>query len=105
VSRIFALKKISQAAVTLEVNQRIKVILQEYRAEIDKLKTELAILKEAYNKLTQEYITLKADYQSLQKDYEKVCKENISLKIQVDAMKKRLSKIENKVNGNSAHDN
>jgi len=104
VSRIFVLKKVSQAAVALEVNQRIKTILQEYRTEIDKLKAELSALKEAYDKLLQEYITLKADYQSLQKDYEKVCKENISLKIQIDAMKRRLSSIENKVNGNSTHD-
>lgn len=78
--KYWQIKTLSTIAIAEEVNKRIKTILQAYQERTEKLESELNQVKERYFQC---------------------CQENHLLKLQVEALKKRLLKLENKINGST----
>jgi len=99
VTKWWQFKAFAHATIVLEVNARIKQIIQSYEHQINELKNDLKDLQQKYEELEKSHLNLKAEYDNLLNKYNQVCQENIVLKSQMQAMKSRLLNIEHKVNG------
>jgi hypothetical protein len=101
ITKWWQFRAFAHATIVLEVNARIKQIIQSYEQQINELKNDLKELQQKYEALEKSHLNLKTEYDTLLTKYNQVCQENIVLKSQMQAMKNRLLNIEYKVNGNN----